>query len=201
MTTKQYSQTAFWVKHIGLALALILVAAVLIYLQDKGFETGSGTPKEEKSVSRGLSEFYRDFRSSGSTDDESVGNFVVDLPASEQSLDQQLRKRSATLNPARDNWVGEYKYRSFKAGNTLREVITAYAEKEGMQVVWDLNQDFVIKHHFQLKSTLAGSLSQIASAVNSNFEGDVHTYICARQRSLVVTETQSDFLKKNCSRV
>lgn len=201
MATKQYSQTAFWVKHIGLALALILVAAVLIYLQNKGFDTDSGPPKEEKSVSKGLSDFYSEFRSSGSAEEELATDFVVDLPASGQSLDQQLRKRSATLNPAKENWVGEHKYRSFKAGNTLREAITEYAEKEGMQVVWDLNQDFVIKHHFQLKSTIVGSLSQIASAVNSNFEGDVHTYVCARQRSLVVTDTLTDYVRKNCSKV
>ena len=199
MASKGYSGTSFWVKQIGLALVLIIVAAVLIYLQE-GSDSSAEAPK--KSVSSGLSDFYRDFRQSSSEVGNSASSeFVVDVEKSEEDLDTQLKSRASKHRPVTDAWVGEHKFRSFKAGNTLREVISDYAEKEGMQVVWDLEQDFVIKHHFQVDDTLVGALTQIASAVNSNFTGDVHAYVCADQRSLVVTATATEFLLEQCARV
>ena len=68
-----------------------------------------------------------------------------------------------------------------------------------MQVIWDLDQDFVIKYHCQIDNTIVGSLSDIASAIDSNFESGVGTYVCPQQRSLVVTDEVTPFLKKNCN--
>ena len=70
-----------------------------------------------------------------------------------------------------------------------------------MQLIWNLEQDFVIKHQFQLDNTVAGSLAKIASAIDSSFEGEVTAYLCAEQRSLVVTAEETDFLKNQCRRV
>ena len=67
-----------------------------------------------------------------------------------------------------------------------------------MQVIWNLEQDFVIKYQFQLDNTVSGSLAKIASAIDSSFEGEVKAYLCAEQRSLVVTAEETDFLSKNC---
>ncbi|QPG06372.1 toxin co-regulated pilus biosynthesis Q family protein [Salinimonas marina] len=197
MASKGYSGTSFWAKQIGLALVLIMVAAGLIYL-----EGGSDKPDDaaEKSVSKGLSDFYREFRQSSSAGNSASSEFVVDVERNEDGLDEQLKSRASKHRPVTDAWVGEHKFRSFKAGNTLREVISDYAEKEGMQVVWDLEQDFVIKHHFQVDDTLVGSLTQIASAVDSNFSGDVHAYVCADQRSLVVTARATEFLLEQCAK-
>ena len=89
--------------------------------------------------------------------------------------------------------------RSFKAGNTLREAITRYAEQEGMQVIWDLDQDFIIKYQFQMDNTIVGSLSAIASAIDANFEAEVGTFVCPDQRTLVVTAEITPFLKNNCT--
>ena len=59
----------------------------------------------------------------------------------------------------------------------------------------------MIKHQFQMDNTIAGSLAKIASAIDSNFEGKVATFVCPKQRSLVVTETVTEYLTENCSRV
>lgn len=203
MAKTYQSDTAFWVKQVGLALMLIIAGAVIILLYDeKASEPVPEGAKQEKSVSQGLSEFYREYRMS-STDPikDEQGDFVLDLGESSESLDEQLSDMSSDFKPVNEQWVGEHKFRSFKAGNTLREAITNYAQQEGMQVIWDLDQDFVIKYHFQLDNTIVGSLSEIASAVNSNFENDVGTYVCPEQRSLVVTEELTPFLKQHCKRV
>lgn len=200
---RQPSSAVFWAKHLSLALAVIIVASVVIYLQLSN--TGAPTPvdaPEERSVAKGLSDFYREFRMSSNDPVKTEGgDMVLDITPSEQGLDAQLQSMSSSLKPADGRWVGEYKYRTFKAGNTLREAISSYAEQEGMQVIWDLNQDFVIKHQFQMDNTIAGSLAKIASAIDSNFEGKVATFVCPKQRSLVVTENVTEYLTQQCNRV
>ncbi|MDG6096194.1 hypothetical protein EXU34_01880 [Alteromonas sp. ZYF713] len=200
---KKPTSTLFWAKHLGLALAVIIVAGIVIHLQMN--MTSAPTPvdaPEERSVAKGLSEFYREFRMTANEPERSEGaDMVLDLTPSEQSLDDRLQSMSSALKPVDSRWEGEYKYRTFRAGNTLREAISSYAEQEGMQVIWDLNQDFVIKHQFQMDNTVAGSLAKIASAIDSNFEGKVATFVCPKQRSLVVTEKVTEYLSTQCSRV
>lgn len=190
----------FWARHIGLALVLVIVAGTVIFLQQEREQTPVPEgEKKEKSVSSGLSEFYREFRMSSSDPiEEEVGDFVMELTGSDQSLDSKLASMSSQSRPVDKRWTGEHKFRTFKAGSTLREAISQFAQQEGMQVIWDLDQDFVIKHQFQMDSTISGSLASIANAVDSNFEGQVHAYLCPRQRSLVVTTEQTEFVKQNC---
>lgn len=200
MAKKSFSSSLFWAKHLALALVVVIVAGVVIQLQLSN--SSSSVPVDgpkEKSVSQGLSDFYREFRMT-STDpkDEEKSEFALDLPNSDLSVDEQLSAISGNLKPVSTKWEGEQKYRTFKAGNTLREAITSYAQQEGMRVIWGLDQDFVIKHQFQMDDTILGSLSQIASAIDSNFEGEVKAYICPDQRSLVVTSEHTDYLKNSC---
>ncbi len=200
---KKPTSTLFWAKHLGLALAVIIVAGIVIHLQMN--MTSAPTPvdaPEERSVAKGLSDFYREFRMTANQSERSEGaDMVLDVTPSEQSLDDRLQSMSSALKPVDSRWEGEYKFRTFRAGNTLREAISSYAEQEGMQVIWDLNQDFVIKHQFQMDNTVAGSLAKIASAIDSNFEGKVATFVCPKQRSLVVTEKVTEYLSTQCSRV
>ena len=200
---KKPTSTPFWAKHLGLALAVIIVAGIVIHLQMN--MTSAPTPvdaPEERSVAKGLSDFYREFRMTANQSERSEGaDMVLDVTPSEQSLDDRLQSMSSALKPVDSRWEGEYKFRTFRAGNTLREAISSYAEQEGMQVIWDLNQDFVIKHQFQMDNTVAGSLAKIASAIDSNFEGKVATFMCPKQRSLVVTEKVTEYLSTQCSRV
>ncbi len=201
MAKQQQSDAAFWAKHIGVALAILIVAIVVVFLYNQHASAPAPQmPLKEKSISQGLSEFYRQYRMSA-TDiiEEEESDFVVELSDSDENLDTQLSNMSSDFKPASSRWVGEHKNRAFRAGNTLREAITRYAQQEGMQVIWDLDQDFVIKYHFQMDDTIVGSLSAIASAIDSNFEYHVGTYVCPQQRSLVVTQDESAFLKEHCS--
>ncbi|MCW8091254.1 toxin co-regulated pilus biosynthesis Q family protein [Alteromonas sp. ASW11-130] len=203
MAQTGFSSSLFWVKHIVLALVLIIVAGVLIHMQSEN-ETAPLAEGEtkQKSVSKGLSDFYREFRmSSDERIKENKGDFVIEISNGDQTLDSQLQGMSSDIKPVNKRWVGEHKQRSFKAGGTLRETISTYAELEGMQVIWDLDQDFVIKHHFQVNGTIVKALSDIATAIDSNFAGEVKTYICPKQRSLVVTQNKTKYLKTSCSEV
>lgn len=203
MAKKGFSSSLFWAKHIGLALALVIIAGVVITLQrDMASEPVPEGETRSKSVASGLSDFYREFRMS-STDPimEEIGDFVLSIGDAEESLDERLAGMSSQNRPVNRGWTGEHKFRTFSAGNTLRDAISSYAQQEGMQVIWDLDQDFVIKDQFQMDNTVAGSLAKIASAIDSNFAGDVKAYLCPQQRSLVVTASETPFIKANCSQV
>lgn len=203
MAKQTQSDASFWAKHLGVAVAVLIVAGIVVYFYRGSLtESSPEASSQEKSISSGLSEFYREYRmTSTEVVEDEASDFVIELNDSDESLDNQLADMSSNLKPASRRWVGEHKYRSFKAGNTLREAITRFAQQEGMQVIWDLDQDFVIKSQFQMNNTIVGSLADIAKAVNANFENEVGTYVCPRQRSLVVTEEETPFLKKNCSEV
>jgi hypothetical protein len=110
-----------------------------------------------------------------------------------------LQKMESLEKPVSGRWVGEHKHRTFKAGSTLRSAITDYAQSEGMQVIWELDQDFIVKHPFQLDDSIFGSLKMIAKAIDANFNGEVKAYMCPRQRSLVITSKSSEYLEKQCA--
>ncbi len=199
---KKPTSSVFWAKHLGLALIVVVVASVVIHLQMN--LSSQPTPVDapnERSVAKGLSDFYSEFRMTNEEPVNEGADMVLDMAISDESLEERLESMSSDFKPVDDRWVGEYKYRTFMAGSTLRRAISIYAEQEGMQVIWNLKQDFVIKHQFQMDDTVAGSLATIASAIDSNFEGKVATFVCPKQRSLVVTEEVSDYLTAECNRV
>lgn len=191
----------FWVKHVFLAMAVIAIAVFVIILQHNNAtapipEGGTGA----KSISQNVSDFYAEYRlTSRHPQEENIGDFVKVVKNSDKPLAQRLKKMESLQKPLAPNWAGEHKHRSFKAGTTLRDAITDYAQSEGIQLIWELDRDFIVKHDFQIDNSVIGSLSTIAGAIDSNFHGTVRAYICSKQRSLVITNKKSVFLQDNCN--
>jgi hypothetical protein len=200
MSSKGFSSTKFWLSQVGLALLLVVLGGVVIFLrQETQNEPKPEGAPEKKTVASGLSNFYREFRmSSTELIKEPLGDFTLSVGQDDMPLDQRLQKMSSALKPVNSGWVGEHKYRTFEAGSTLRTAISQYAQEEGMQVVWDLEEDFVVKHQFQMNDTIIGSVADIAKAIDANFNGDVKGYFCPNQRSLVLTTAESKLIAKEC---
>ncbi|WP_338293372.1 toxin co-regulated pilus biosynthesis Q family protein [Planctobacterium marinum] len=196
---KNFSPAMFWAKQFAFAIVLIIGAALLINNQNEKAEQAKHA--EKKNINNSLSDFYAQHRMSQSKPyEEDQGDFVVELNKESESLQNRLNKMAAQQSaPVEGRWVGEHRYRTFSAGKTLREAITNYAQSEGMQVIWELDQDFIVKNQFQMEDTLVGSLYQIAKAVDSNFSGQVIAYVCPKQRSLVITDENTPFLQDNCT--
>ncbi|WP_327082858.1 toxin co-regulated pilus biosynthesis Q family protein [Paraglaciecola hydrolytica] len=198
--TKKTSESMFWAKHLALGILIIVVGAVVIVLQ----QNNESLPEPEgaqrpKSLAENMSKFYSEYRlSSRHPRDDSLGDFVLEVKKSEQPLNTRLQQMESLQKPISGRWVGEHKHRTFKAGMTLRSAITDYAQAEGMQVIWELDQDFIVKNQFQMDNTILGSLRIIANAIDSNFDGKVKAYVCPKQRSLVITETATDYLEEQC---
>lgn len=200
MAKKNYSPATFWARQFAFAVLLIVGAALLINYQNEEVANKKKNAPE-KNINSSLSDFYAQHRMSQSKPyEEDVSDFVVELNTKDESLQSRLNKMAGQQSaPIEGRWVGEHKFRTFSAGSTLRESITNYAQSEGMQVIWELDQDFIVKNQFQMEDTLVGSLYQIARAVDSNFNGQVTAYVCAKQRSLVITADKTDFLAENCT--
>ncbi|GEM_PF-161408 len=201
MSNKGVSNAMFWARHVGLAVVLIIVAVVVINMQNsRDNEPQAADNSGPKDISSNMSSFYREHRQSSTKPiEEETSDFVMRLKdSSEQPLNARLKDMESTQAPVTGRWVGEHKYRTFAAGSTLRESITNFAEREGMQVIWELDQDFIVKDHFQMDDTIVGSLHKIARTVDSNFNGTVRAYVCPRNRSLVITEKESEYLQKFC---
>lgn len=200
MAKKGFSNTVFWAKQVGLALVLVVLAGMVIFFRQEN--ENKPVPKDappKRTIDSGLSDFYREFRMSSSDPiKEPVGDFTIELPASDKPIEQRLKSMSSQLKPVSSGWVGEHKFRTFAAGRSLRSAISEYAQQEGMQVIWDLEEDFVVKYQFQMDDTMIGSLADIARAIDSNFLGTVKGYFCPDQRSLVITTAQSDLIKEQC---
>jgi hypothetical protein len=193
---KKASNSLFWLKHIMLVLIIIAAAGILLLMQQSNKlavrpEGDSG----KKNISSNLSKFYADYRRPKKKD---LGDFVRAVKNSDEPLNERLQKMESLQKPVLDKWVGEHKHRTFKAGSTLRSAIANYAQSEGMQVIWELDQDFIVKHPFQLDDSILGSLKMIAKTINANFDGEVKAYMCPRQRSLVITSKPSEYLDKQC---
>ena len=195
------SESMFWVKHVALAVLILVVGGVIIVMQSNNQSLPQPEGEDTKrSLSENMSKFYSEYRlSSRSPRDEGLGDFVLEVKTSDQPLNTRLQQMESLQKPISGRWVGEHKHRTFKAGMTLRSAITDYAQAEGMQVIWELDQDFIVKHQFQMDNTIVGSLRTIANSIDSNFDGKVKAYVCPKQRSLVITDTVSEYLENQCA--
>lgn len=195
------SNALFWLKYVGLIVLLILIAVGVLFLrysqQNQALPDGV---QPTKSLSKGMTDFYTSYKLSSSKPfSDDLGDFVIEVNENEEPLSDRLASMESLQKPISPRWQGEYKFRTFKAGTTLREAITNFAESEGMQVIWELDQDFIIKHQFQLDNTIIGSLGKIAKAIDANFTGKVNAFVCPKQRSLVITNKANRYLRENCT--
>jgi hypothetical protein len=199
--SKHMSNFLFWLKHVMLAMMVIVIAVIVLTMQQRNESTVR--PEGDlgkKSIASNMSVFYADYRlSSRLPHEEELGDFVRAVKISDKPLGERLQKMESLQKPASGRWVGEHKHRTFKAGSTLRNAITDYAQSEGMQVIWELDQDFIVKHPFQLDDSILGSLKMIGKAIDANFNGEVKVYMCPRQRSLVITSKSTEYLEKQCA--
>ncbi|MGJ8680252.1 toxin co-regulated pilus biosynthesis Q family protein [Paraglaciecola sp.] len=189
-----------WMKHVLLAILILIIAGIVLYLNSTRMSEVRPDGAPAKSIADSMSNFYSDYKlTSRDPLVEDMGDFVLRVKTPQEPLANRLKKMERLQKPASGRWVGEHKHRSFKSGSTLRSAITDYAVSEGMQVIWELDQDFIIKHTFQLDDSILGSLRMIATAIDANFDGEVKAYMCPKQRSLVITENSTAYLKKYCA--
>ncbi len=194
--------SAFWIKHLALAFIVLAGAlAVLVYVPDDSEPSGMADSSSKENIADNLASFYEEFRlSSKDPIQEQYGDFVIALELPEASQTEQLVAISTVNSPPEENWQGQYKFRSFAEGTTIRTEAMKYAEQEGMQLIWDLNQDFIIRHRFLSENSLVATLDEVAGAIDANFVPQVNVYFCNKKRTIVIAENAGTYVKDNCKK-
>ena len=182
----------FWIRYISFAVILIGLA---IY-----FLTGNGSILDIKdtknAAAEGLSRFYSSIRNQVKNNESD--QYVLKLQKPDQTLDSVLKDRTRTVDPMPANWAGKIEPRRFEDGSTLKDILDEYAKSEGIQLYWYLSKDYVVKDYFRVDSDFTSALYQVGRAINDDFEHEVYTYFCYKQRAAVITELPSEFVRTNC---
>lgn len=218
----------FWLKHLTLAAVLVGAVVFLLFGDDIKFsgdpipvtdeagrvtkpnrQTDEEKAKEDEggpsftlttsSAAKGLSGFYGKVREELLGNSKTLGDgFVLKLDPPKYSLDQQLRRREEMVQPGPEKFTGEVTNRRFRSGDTLKQILESATEAEGMELIWRLDRDYVIKHYFQVESNLVDAVGTVAKALDSDFDTEILAFYCSKQRALVLTHEITDFVRDNC---
>ena len=149
-----------------------------------------------------FSEMYARLRSSPTTPHtEQQSEFVVTLPSQPSELNSQLTDMNVSSDATQDNWQSMHKRRSFRQGETLKEGLAKHIEQEGWQLLWDLDQDFIIKDRFETDGTLLESARIIKTSIQHNFNHPIRVLTCAKQRAILLTTSTDNSLLNQCQDV
>lgn len=151
------------------------------------------------SAATGLSRFYGKVKEELLGNNKTIGDgYVIKLKPPVFSVEEQLIRRSNFVKPGSPKFTGETQVRHFRQGETIRNQLLAAAQQEGMELIWQLERDYIIKHYFKVDANLLSTLSTVAQALNSDFEKDVYALYCYSQRAVVITHEYNNYIQENC---
>lgn len=192
----------FWLKRIIVMLLVAIAAAVfIVFMPQKITYDEQGNPVERRSIQSNMAAFYEEFSLVSSDKiEEKYGDFVIPLEPSNAPLSEQLQALNRPQINADEqfNWQGSVKQRAFAKDSTLMTNADTYSNAEGINLIWNLNQDFIVRHRFSSNNTVSGMLRELAGAIDANFVNTVQVYYCDKQRTMVITDQEEEILQTTC---
>lgn len=205
----------FWIKNFVFAAILIALAYYLIANEEELFGSASSEIVEEQqqtktekkptidkkqtnAAAEGLSRFYANLRGKDDGEGPRVRNNIVFLEEPEGDLVELLEAKRMVTRPLRSNWRSNKVNRPFRPPFTLHQKVREYAEEEGLDVIWWLDKDFIIKDPFRINKDIIDTAHQVGLAVEGHFQNGLSTYFCNQQRTLVFIEKELSYLDERC---
>lgn len=158
--------------------------------------------KEKKSgnaAADGLSRFYASINSDMGGKGPKIRNNVVFLPDVTGDIVEILEARRIVVRPLRKNWKSPPESRPFRLGETLFQKLSEYANEEGLEVMWWLNRDFIVKDAFRINKDILKVAYQIGNAVEGHFMNGISTYFCYQHRAIVLIDQEVQYLDDECT--
>lgn len=183
----------FWFRNIMLLLVLGTIGIFFMIKPD--FIIRKDTVNQ---AAEGFSQFYSNIRSSVADGAKEVSNFQLALPDTSDKLTLQLQQRAKVVAPGNTNWRGQVIDRRFREGDTVKTKLADYARAENIELFWTLPRDYVVKHYFQVDSSLIDTMYQVAQAIAPDFKSPVTSFYCPRERAAVITDKANDYLTEHC---
>ncbi len=160
----------------------------------------AATPKTTNKAAIGLSKFYANLHGDMDGKGPKIRNNIVYLPEPKGDLVELLQAREMVVRPYNKNWHGSIESRPFRKGETLNQKLTEYSEKDGVELIWWLNRDYIIKDPFRIEKDILTTAYQVGKAIEGHFEEGLSIFFCYRQRAVVVVKTEpNDFLEEECT--
>ncbi|XQW84187.1 TcpQ domain-containing protein [Thalassotalea piscium] len=217
----------FWIRNVGFALILAILAYFLFVNKDLLFtetatesltteeiladkaqadealhddkkEIPTATKESKNAAAIGLSRFYASLRGTDEDSGPRVKNNVVYLPEPEGDLIDILIAKKMVTRPLRRNWRSNSKNAAFRVGFTLNQKLTEYAKESGLDVIWWLDKDFLVKDPFRIDKDIVQMTYQISKAIEGHFPNGIKAYFCNQHRTLIITEKDYEYLDEEC---
>jgi hypothetical protein len=154
--------------------------------------------KSSNAAADGLSRYYANLRGDMSGKGPTIRNNIVYLPDPEGNLEKILEARRLITSPLRRNWTGKTNSHPFRLGETLFQKLSEYAKNNGLEMIWWLNRDFVVKDAFRVNKNIITTSYQVGKAIEGHFENGLSIYFCYQQRAIVLIENDIPYLAKEC---
>ncbi|TYK67425.1 TcpQ domain-containing protein [Colwellia echini] len=156
--------------------------------------------ESDNAAARGLSKFYANLHGDMNGKGPKIRNNIVYLSDPQGSLEELLQARERIVRPYKKSWQGSVESRPFRTGETLNQKLVEYSENEGIELIWWLNRDYVVKDPFRIEKDLLKTTFQVAKAVEGHFHSGLSIFFCYRQRAVVVIESAPhSFLDTECT--
>lgn len=156
--------------------------------------------KPANAAAEGLSNFYAKIYGDGiDKNGPRIRNNIIFLPEPKGDLVEILQAREMMVSPYRATWQGETASRAFRKGQTLYQKLAEYAEQEGLEIIWWLDRDFIIKDAFRINKNILKTAYQIGEAVAGHFPEGISSFFCYRQRTLVFINEAPEYLIEECA--
>lgn len=209
----------FWIRNIIFLAVLIALGYYLVANEDTLFpkdeqveqpqdtlQATTKVPKAKPAISKkqsnaaaeGLSRFYANLHGDSDSDGPRVRNNIVYLPDPKGDLVEILEARRLVTRPLRKNWNGTKANRPFRKGQTLHQKLVEYANADGLEVIWWLNRDFIVKDPFRIDKDIIQTAYRVGKAVEGHFQDGLSVFFCNQQRTLVLIEKEKPYLNEEC---
>jgi len=214
----------FWLRNIIFGTILIVLAYLLFDQQeilfsssgqdktvaeevtvikpsDKATMTKKVPPTKNKSsnaAADGLSRFYANLHGDDNSSGPKIRNNIVYLPEPKGDIVKLLEARRMISRPLRKNWRGINENHPFRLGETLFQKLSEYANNEGLEVIWWLNRDFLVKDAFRINEEIIKTAYQVGKAVEGHFQEGIDVYFCHQQRAIVLINLDIPYLDEEC---
>jgi len=188
----------FWIKHLTLAALLLLLVALVMLRPEWLIIKPEHLSERSSDAVKGFTNFYTSVRDSLDSSMLESGDYVVELNDDYSNLVSLLKERANRMEALPDNWQGNRGDRRFRAGDTLKTVLTAEGRKEGIELFWVLARDYKVKHYFQTDFSYLSAIRETASAISTDFEDPVQAYFCPKSRAVILTDQAISYLQQSC---
>lgn len=150
-------------------------------------------------AAEGLSNFYASIRPGLDGKGPVVRKNVVYLNEPQGSLEDILEARKMITRPYRKSWRGDVSSRPFRTGETLYQKLAQFGEEQGLEVVWWLDKDFIVKDPFRINKNIVRTAYQVGKAVEGHFENGIDVYFCHQHRNITLISGGNSYLAQNCT--